>query len=51
MRLLSDFYLTGIEDLLAYLLVSVKYYIFFHLLRGRMGEFGWQSLLEGGLAA
>lgn len=50
MLLLSNFYLTGVDDLLACLLVSVKYYILFQLLRGRMGESGWQSLPEDGLA-
>lgn len=50
MLLLSNFYVTGVEDLLACVLVSVKYYILFHLLRGRMEEFRWQACPEGGLA-
>lgn len=42
--------MTGIEDVFARLLDSVKYYILANLLRGKTGELGWQSLPEDGLA-
>lgn len=51
MLLLSNFNLTGTEDLLASLLAVVKYFILACLVRERMGEFVCQSLSGDGLAA